>query len=99
MSFVPEYSQEVKDATEHLYELVKKVIPRMEWEAKAPYIYKINQLKKEKDVVILAHNYMTPDIFHCISDIKGDSLAMAREAAKVTAETHTHTHIPGEFDT
>lgn len=87
MGFVPEFSQEVKDATEHLYELVKDVIPRMEWEVKAPYIYRINQLKKEKDVVILAHNYMTPDIFHCISDIKGDSLGMAREAAKATAGT------------
>ncbi len=87
MNFVPEYTQEVKDATEHLYHLVKDVMPRMEWEAKAPYIHKINQLKKEKDVAILAHNYMTPDIFHCISDIKGDSLGMAREAAKTTAET------------
>lgn len=85
MGFIPEYTDEVKDATEHLYKLVKDVIPRMEWEVKAPYIYRINQLKKEKDVVILAHNYMTPDIFHCISDIQGDSLGMAREAAKATA--------------
>lgn len=87
MSFKPEFTKEVEDATEHLYHLVKDVIPRMEWEVKAPYIHKINLLKKEKNVVILAHNYMTPDIFHCISDIKGDSLALAREAAKTTAET------------
>lgn len=86
MNFVPEYTQEVKEATDHLYGLVKDVIPRMEWELKAPYIHRINKLKKEKNVVILAHNYMTPDIFHCISDIKGDSLGMAREAAKSTAD-------------
>lgn len=87
MSFNPVFTEEVKEATEHLYELVKDVLPRMEWEAKAPYIYRINQLKKEKNVTILAHNYMTSDIFHCIADIKGDSLGMAREAAKSTADT------------
>lgn len=86
MGFIPEFTKEVEDATEHLYKLVKDVIPRMEWEAKAPYVYRINQLKKEKDVIILAHNYMTPDIFHCISDIQGDSLGLAREAAKTEAE-------------
>lgn len=85
MSFVPEYTEEVKKATDDLYELVKSVIPEMEWVEKAPYIYRINQLKKEKDVIILSHNYMTPDIFHCISDIKGDSLGLAREAAKSDA--------------
>lgn len=87
MSFQLEFTQEVKDGTEHLYNKVKDVIPRMEWEVKAPYIYKINQLKKEKNVVILAHNYMTPDIFHCIADIKGDSLGLAREAAETDADT------------
>ncbi|QEN04688.1 quinolinate synthase NadA [Thiospirochaeta perfilievii] len=87
MGVLPEYSKEVKEATDHLYELVKDVIPRMEWEVKAPYIYRINQLKKEKNILILAHNYMTPDIFHCISDIKGDSLGLAREAAKTDADT------------
>lgn len=87
MNFNPEFTQEVKESTEHLYNLVKDVIPRIEWEVKAPYIHRINKLKKEKNVVILAHNYMTPDIFHCISDIKGDSLGLAREAAETTAET------------
>ena len=48
MAFVPEFTKEVEDATEHLYKLVKEVIPRMEWETKAPYIYRINQLKKKK---------------------------------------------------
>ena len=86
MKFIPEFTKEIQEATEHLYPLVKDVIPRIEWEVKAPYIYRINQLKKEKDVVILAHNYMTPDIFHCISDIKGDSLGLAKEAAKTSAE-------------
>ncbi|MBN2617790.1 MAG: quinolinate synthase NadA [Spirochaetales bacterium] len=87
MIFNPEFTKEVQEGTEHLYSLVKDVIPRMEWEVKAPYIYRINQIKKEKNVVILAHNYMTSDIFHCIADIQGDSLGLAREAAKTDAET------------
>ena len=87
MSFVPEFTKEVENGTEHLYSLVKNVVPRLEWEIKAPLIYRINQLKKEKDVVILAHNYMTPDIFHCVADIQGDSLALAKEAAKCSADT------------
>lgn len=73
----------VKAATDHLYEGVKHIIPYDEWVGMAPYIAAINRLKKEKNAVILAHNYMTPEIFHCISDFRGDSLALAREAQKV----------------
>ena len=46
----------------------------------------INRLKKEKNAVILAHNYMTPDIFQLVGDFRGDSLQLAREAASVDAD-------------
>ena len=77
------YTAEVKAETDHLYARVKDVIPAMEWPLHAPLIAAINRLKREKDAVILAHNYMTAEIFNCVGDFRGDSLALAREAAKV----------------
>lgn len=77
------YTAEVKAETDALYERVKHVITPMEWPAHAPLIAAINRLKREKDAVILAHNYMTAEIFNCVGDFRGDSLALAREAAKV----------------
>src|SRR5579875_1661144 len=68
-----------------LYERVRSVIPPMEWPVFAGDIEAILALKRERDAVILAHNYMTPEIFHCVADIVGDSLALAREAMKVDA--------------
>lgn len=73
----------VKAETDALYEGVKHIIPYDEWVMHAPLVAAINRLKKEKDAVILAHNYMTADIFHCISDFRGDSLALARQAMSV----------------
>jgi quinolinate synthase len=71
--------------TAPLYDRVKSVIPSIEWPAFAEDIDAILTLKRERDAVILAHNYQTPEIFHCVADIVGDSLALAREAMKVDA--------------
>jgi len=73
-------------ASAQLYQRVQRVIPPMEWPVFAPDIDAILRLKRERGAVILAHNYMTPEIFHCVSDIVGDSLALAREAQNVEAE-------------
>jgi quinolinate synthase len=68
-----------------LYDRVKTLIPPIEWPVFADDIEAILRLKRERDAVILAHNYMTPEIFHCVADITGDSLALAREAMTVDA--------------
>jgi quinolinate synthase len=80
------YTDAVAHATDGLYAKVARFIPKVEWHAYAPVIAEINRLKREKDAVILAHNYMTPEIFHCVGDFVGDSLALAREAARTDAK-------------
>jgi quinolinate synthase len=72
--------------TAPLYQRVSRVIPAIEWPVFADDIEAILELKRRRNAVILGHNYMTPEIFHCVSDIVGDSLALAREAAKVDAD-------------
>ncbi len=79
------YTDAVARATAELYRKVARVIPEMEWPVHAPLIAEINRLKAERNAVILGHNYMTPEIFHCVSDFTGDSLALAREAARTEA--------------
>jgi quinolinate synthase len=74
------------ERTAPLYERVKSVIPPIEWPVFADDIDAILTLKRRRDAVILAHNYQTPEIFHCVADIVGDSLALAREATKVDAD-------------
>jgi quinolinate synthase len=85
-SEVPAFTTEVAVATAAIYERLRPVVPEMEWPVHAPYIHAINRLKAERKAVILAHNYQTPEIFHGVADLTGDSLALAREAAKTKAE-------------
>ncbi|TIP53857.1 MAG: quinolinate synthase NadA [Mesorhizobium sp.] len=69
-----------------LYDRVRRVIPSIEWPAFSDDIDAILALKRERNAVILAHNYQTPEIFHCVADIVGDSLALARKAMTVDAD-------------
>ncbi|ESY84392.1 quinolinate synthetase [Mesorhizobium sp. LNHC220B00] len=69
-----------------LYEHVRRVIPPIEWPAFAEDIEAILALKRERNAIVLAHNYQTPEIFHCVADIVGDSLALARTAATIEAQ-------------
>src|SRR2546427_10736585 len=69
-----------------LYDRVKRVIPPPEWATFAEDVDAILELKRSRNAVILAHNYQTPEIFHGVADIVGDSLLLAREATKVDAD-------------
>ena len=89
------YNDAVKAETDHLYPLAKDFITPMEWPAIAPLVAAINRLKKEKNAVILAHNYMTPDIFRLVGDFRGDSLQLAREAANVDADVIVQVAVVG----
>ena len=87
LKYPSDFNSEVKKATAELYNRVEKFIPEVEWQFHAPLIYEINRLKKEKNIAILTHNYQTPEIFHCVSDIVGDSLKLAYEARDSKADT------------
>ncbi len=82
LTYTPELAAEMAP----MYERVKSVITPMEWPHYAPLIKAINDLKKTRNAVVLAHNYMTPEIFHCVGDFQGDSLQLAKEAARTEAD-------------
>ena len=79
------FSAAVQAATSPIWDKVKTRVTPLEWRLQAPLIAAINDLKRQKNAVILAHNYMTPEIFHGVGDFVGDSLGLAREAARSDA--------------
>ncbi|MFN3229615.1 MAG: quinolinate synthase NadA [Asticcacaulis sp.] len=80
------FTSAVEAETAAIWERLKGKVPLIEWQLQAPLIAAINRLKREKNAVILAHNYMTPEIFHGVGDYVGDSLGLAREAARSDAQ-------------
>jgi len=81
-----EYTAEVRERTCSLYQPLANVVPEEEWPLHAPLIDAIARLKVERNAVVLAHNYMTPEIFHCVGDATGDSLKLAQLAAQTRAD-------------
>jgi quinolinate synthase len=82
----PCYTPEVARRTADVLARVRRVLPEMEWPVHAPYVDAIREWKRRRNAVILAHNYQTPEIFHGVADITGDSLALARKAAETGAD-------------
>ena len=81
-----EFTPRVEAETAEIFTRLNGKVSLLEWQLQAPLIHAINTLKKEMNAVILAHNYMTPEIFHGVGDYVGDSLGLAREAAKSDAK-------------
>jgi quinolinate synthase len=82
-----DFTPAVAAATEGLYERIAGTVTRAEWELFAPYVARIQALKRERNAVVLAHHYQTAEIYRCVSDVIGDSLALAQAAAATDADT------------
>ncbi len=80
------YTPQVAATTRATYERVRHVIPEIEWPVHAPYIALINELKAQRNAIILAHNYQTPEIYHGVADYTGDSLGLAQKASETDAD-------------
>jgi quinolinate synthase len=83
---LPQYTSTLAATLAPLYEKVHEIIPEVEWAVYAPYIAAIRELKQKRHAVILAHNYQTPEIFHGVADLTGDSLALAQQAVNTDAD-------------
>ena len=82
----PAWSPEVAQRTAPLRERLQRVVPAIEWPVHAPWLDAIHELKRRRNAVVLAHNYQTPEIYHGVADVVGDSLHLARAAARVEAD-------------
>src|SRR5512145_2203905 len=82
----PRFTPEVARRTADVLERVRRVVPEMEWPVHAPYVDAIREWKVRRNAVVLAHNYQTPEIFHGVADVTGDSLALARKGAETDAD-------------
>jgi quinolinate synthase len=82
----PRYTPEVARRTADAYARMARVMPKIEWPVHAPYVDAIREWKAKRNAVVLAHNYQTPEIFHGVADITGDSLALAQKAAETDAD-------------
>jgi len=81
------YTSDVTLATRHLYERVSRSVTSAEWELYAPYVARIEDLKRERNAVVLAHHYQSAEIYRCVADVVGDSLTLAQAAASTDADT------------
>jgi quinolinate synthase len=87
LDFTPlDFTPEIARLTAPIHDRVRSVIPDLEWPVHAPYVAAINELKRQRNAVVLAHNYQTPEIFHGVADFTGDSLALAQQGAKTDAD-------------
>ena len=83
---VPPFTPQLARELEPVYDRMRRVVPEVEWAVHAPYVAAIQEWKRRRNAVVLAHNYQTPEIFHGVADIVGDSLALAQQGAKTDAD-------------
>lgn len=84
---VPTWRDELEDEYAALRARIEHLVPCMEWQLHLPWIEAINRLKVQRGAVIMAHSYQSPEIFHGVADVTGDSLALAQAAATCEAGT------------